>query len=164
MSHTMEGDKPFLLPPPPKLLERARRFSDIEFRLEMDLYTAIKERDSNLEAELHEEAAMEEKKIEAILIFSKEKRMNHGILLEASCAGHLKVVKMIADTIDDINISYNKGFTALTYAAQAGHIDVVKELLKRGADPLIENSNGDSAITRAEKCGFLAIVKLLKER
>lgn len=79
------------------------------------------------------------------------------------CASHAKVqiLRKLLQLRVNVNVTCEKGLTALSYACQEGHSEVVRLLLKAGADVNIGDLNGLQPLSYASRRGCKETVKLL---
>ena len=73
-----------------------------------------------------------------------------------------QTVRVLLDHGAKVNERDNRGWTALTIAAERGHLGVVKLLLAERADQHLRAKNGKTAYAVARQSGHNAIAKLLK--
>lgn len=71
---------------------------------------------------------------------------NHSAILQASCGGHLDLVKWLIDTQrHSLADRDTDGNTALLFSAWGGHRHLLEFLLERGEDINQQNANGHNS-------------------
>ena len=83
----------------------------------------------------------------------------------AASNGHLNVVQMIKNSIDDVNPADAKGNTVLHYGAANGHLEIVQELMEdlEEKNPASLNEEGLTPMHLAAINGHLSIVQEIKK-
>ncbi|CAC5406432.1 unnamed protein product [Mytilus coruscus] len=83
-------------------------------------------------------------------------------LSRASHFNQMEVVKVLLQCDEiDINLTDNKGRSALYWASRKGHVDVVKKLLQHSADVNQYDYHGNSALYIASQMGHVDVVREL---
>ena len=82
-------------------------------------------------------------------------------LFNACSSGNIDLVKLLVESINDINCKGIAGWSSLNIAAAQGHLEVVEYLLKYGADPDIPNDLGVTPIMFCARYGNSKIFKSL---
>ena len=85
------------------------------------------------------------------------------LLMFASNAGHLEVVRLLLEYGANPNIQNEYQLTPLIDASEKGHLEIVRLLLENGADPNRRLHNEDTPLIIASRIGHLEIVRLLLE-
>jgi len=85
-------------------------------------------------------------------------------LLDATSTNDQNEILQALKNGADINVSDQKGVTALIYAATEGHTNIVQLLLENGAKVNAANENGNTALMQAAHNGHTNIVQLLLEK
>ena len=67
-------------------------------------------------------------------------------IVQASCEGHIDIVKLLMENHADINIKDEAGYTALIGACERGYADIVKFLMENNADVNCRNEGGQNAL------------------
>ncbi len=76
--------------------------------------------------------------------------------------GNIEAVEMPLERGPDLNVTNERGDTALWKASLNGHLDIVKLLVEKGADLNVRARDALTALGRALKSGHDDIVKFLK--
>ena len=85
-------------------------------------------------------------------------------LLEAACAGNLKLVQLLTGYRADINLQNNKGLTALMAAVYYDHPDIFEYLIFEGADLSLKNHRHYTALHFAVDQGNREYIDILIDR
>ena len=88
-------------------------------------------------------------------------RTGASLLLAASQAGHLAVVKWLLAQGADVNLARDDGSTPLLAACSKGHDACVAALIAAGADVNRSKANGTSPLTSAAQHGHFNVVRHL---
>ena len=82
-------------------------------------------------------------------------------LVEASAAGHRRIIEMLLDRGADIDLGVEE--PPLTAASRAGKADAVALLLRRGARRNAADSQGNTAMMEAARRGHDKVVRMLRD-
>ena len=85
-------------------------------------------------------------------------------LLEAACAGNLKLVQLLTSRRADINLQNSKGLTALMAAVYYDHRDIFEYLIFEGADLSLKNHRHYTALHFAVDQGNREYIDILMDR
>ena len=85
-------------------------------------------------------------------------------LLEAACAGNLKLVQLLTGYRADINLQNSKGLTALMAAVYYDHRDIFEYLIFEGADLSLKNHRHYTALHFAVDQGNQEYIDILMDR
>ena len=83
--------------------------------------------------------------------------------MHASCNGHLKIVRLLAQAGAQMDSQDGEGSTALLLAGSAGHIEVVAFLLEAGANKNFQHPHQRTLLMHACSKGQTSLVRLLLE-
>ncbi|CAI8050345.1 Ankyrin repeat domain-containing protein 29 [Geodia barretti] len=97
----------------------------------------------------------------AVDINSRTALTGETALIIASFKGDVKIVCLLLEAGEDLNITDKNGRTPLFWASSRGHIAVVKILLENGADTSICRKGGASPVYVASLNGHPDVVDLL---
>ena len=81
--------------------------------------------------------------------------------MEASIAGHLKVVQFLVDKGANVNLKAGSDVNAVWLAAGEGKADVLQYLIKKDADVTAKRMDGIGALASAAVAGHEDVVKVL---
>lgn len=85
-------------------------------------------------------------------------------LLEAACAGNLKLIQLLAGYRANINLQNSKGLTALMAAVYHDHRDIFEYLIFEGADLSLKNHRHYTALHLAVDQGSHEYIDILMDR
>jgi ankyrin repeat protein len=93
-----------------------------------------------------------------------EKHFSKGTaLITACCEGFTAIASVLLENGADVNMSSNKGYSALLWATSYGLDDIVTLLINAGADVHHQNNTGQTAVMLAAQRGHHRIIGLLQK-
>jgi ankyrin repeat protein len=84
-------------------------------------------------------------------------------LITACCEGFTAIASVLLENGADVNMSSNKGYSALLWATSYGLDDIVTLLINAGADVHHQNNTGQTAVMLAAQRGHHRIIGLLQK-
>jgi ankyrin repeat protein len=93
----------------------------------------------------------------------KTKKYGETVLMQASRAGYVDIVKTVIGAGAEVKLRDKSGKSALLFASANDHEEIVKILISNGADVNASKKNNKTPLMYASENGFIGIVELLLE-
>lgn len=97
-------------------------------------------------------------------IDNDEQQILDTMIILASEAGYIDIVKLLLEKGANINASDNDGWTPLLHSCADSDVKLTKLLLEKGANKNVRDWNGISPMEHAINCDEEEIIKLLKAK
>jgi ankyrin repeat protein len=89
-------------------------------------------------------------------------------VFEAACVGDLaRVVRLVSEDVENVNVVSPDGFSAVGYAAFFGHVSILGELIDRGGQVNVPSRNGmrvcplHSAVAHADQTKAVELARMV---
>ena len=80
---------------------------------------------------------------------AKDRIIGHNALINATINNNIKMVELLVNNNEKVDLGDNNGMTPLMYATYYGYYDLVRYFLKKTKNRLIKDSEGEDALFHA---------------